>query len=411
MQKILLSVVFTTSVLMASQSLSELIEAAHQNELVDVYVQKEKGTKLSRESLKAAYMPRIDLGASGSFVDEKGTMDVGESYTAYATASVLVFDGFKRENALDELRSRINASSSDLKGYKKALSLEVTQAYFRLLNVYGDIEAQEQSKKQLQEELKRQKRFLSARIVTEEEVERIHAALANTEYEIATLQYSADKYESMLYTLSGIKIDALKESQLSIPKYKKPQQLDSIQSLRHQSDATRYLAEQSTSSYYPSLSVQDTYGFYDYQNYSEAFPIDRVDKQNRLMVVASMNLFDFFSSSKQKQSIMAQQQALSSQIAYEEKRSNANIALSKKAIERSYTLLDAANVGLSASLKTFEAIEKKYRANIVDYVKYLDALYQKSNAQAQLNRAENALQLAYAQYYYYAGFDIKEYVR
>lgn len=400
-----------STMLFASQELSLLIEAAHKNELVDVYVQQKNVASLNRESLKSSYLPRVDLGASANIVDEQGSIDVGQTYTAYAKASVVVFDGFRRENALDEARSRIDGSDSDLKGYKKALSLQVTQAYFNLLNVYSDIEAQEQSRKQLEEELKRQKRFFEARIVTEEEVERIHAALANTEYEIVTLQYSGDELESQLQTLTGIEIDKLEESHLEVPAFEIRDELDSITSLRHRSQATAYAAEQSTASYYPSLSVEDTYSFYDYNDIPGGFPIERVDQQNRLMIVANMNIIDFSSASKQKQSIMAQKQALDSQIAYEQKLSDANIILAKKAIARTKVLREAANRSLSASQKTFDAIEKKYQAKIVDYVKYLDALYQQRDAHAQFNRAKNAQQLAYAQYYYYSGFDIKEYIR
>ena len=66
-----------------------------------------------RSYYEAGYMPRIDLGGSAGFVDEKGTMDVGETYVGYAKASVVVFDGFKRENALDELREWMAARSYD----------------------------------------------------------------------------------------------------------------------------------------------------------------------------------------------------------------------------------------------------------------------------------------------------------
>lgn len=406
---LILSMVST--MLYATQELTRLIEAAHANELVDVYVQQSRVTSLSRESLKSSYLPRVDLGASANIVDEKGTIDVGQTYSAYAKASIMLFDGFKRENALDEYRSRIEKSEADLRGYKKALSLQVTQAYFDLLNVYSDIDAQEQSRKQLEEELKRQQRFFEARIVTQEEVERIHAALANARYEIVTLQYRADELASQLQTLTGIEISKLEGTQLMVPEFEEREELDSIASLRHQSRATAYAAEQSTASYYPSLSVEDTYSFYDYEDISTAFPIDRVDKQNRLMVIASMNILDFSSASKQRESILAQKQALDSQIAYEQKLSDANIVLAKKAIARTKVLLEAAQQSMSASQKTFDAIEKKYQAKIVDYVKYLDALYQQRDAQAQYNRAKNAQQLAYAQYYYYSGFDIKEFIR
>ena len=66
---------------------------------------------------------------------------------------------------------------------------------------------------------------------------------------------------------------------------------------------------------------------------------------------------------------------------------------------------------MKASNRTFEIIDKKYKARIVDYVKYLDALTQKTEAQAQFNRAMGALKISYARYYYFAGHDVKEYIK
>ncbi len=411
MKKLLILLIGAGSAAMAAQTLSQLIESAQQNDLVRAYVQRETSAALNRDALRAGYMPRIDLGGSAGFVDEKGTMDVGETYVGYAKASVVVFDGFKRENALDELRERMAARSFDLSGYKKSVALEVTQAYFNLQSVRGDIAAQEQSKKQLEEELSRQKRFLEAHIVTDEAVARIEAALANAAYDIAELRYREDELMATLKMLSGVNVEGVEPATLRLPHEEAPIENDAIAALRHNALATRYAAEQQNAHYYPTLMVEDTYSFYDYQNYTDTFPIERVDKQNRLQVVATMNLFDFFSASKAKESVMAQKYALDAQIAYESKRVDTNIALSRKGIARAEALMEAAEAALRASERTFETVEKKYHANIVDYVKYLDALYQKSKAQAQYTRAQNAMQLAYALYIYHAGFDIKEYVK
>lgn len=397
--------------LYAQEGLLILIESAHQNELVDIYKQNQKTAELNLDSLRSSYLPRIDIGARGVFVDETGSIDVGQTYTAFAEANVVLFDGFKRENANDELKQRAYASETDLNAYKKKLSLQIAQYYYRLLNIQSDIEAQEQNKKLLQQELVRQKRFLDVRIVTEEDVERINAALANADYQIAQLNYDTDELKAFLQTLTGIEIDSLIRSELQAPDYSHVEEFDSIKVLRHQSSAMYYAAEQSTSSYLPSVTLNDTYSFYDYDDEPSSFPIDRADQQNRLTLNLKMNLVDFSAGSKQKEALMAQKMAIDSKIAYENKLSKNNIELSKKAIERSKLLIHAAELALSASEKTFNSIEKKYHANVVDYVKYLDALYQKSNAQAQFNTARNALQLAYAQYFYYAGFDIKEFIK
>jgi outer membrane protein len=405
------ALLLSSSLLLAGEDLKMLLDAAHQNDLVEAYVQQTRSARLEYRSARSSYLPRVDLGASATLVDEKGSIDVGETYNAYAKASLTLFDGFKRENILDEKRSRIHASESDLEAYRKSLSLEVAQNYFNLLNLYGDIDAQLQNRKQLQEQLRRQERFLEARIVTAEEVERIKAALANADYQIEQLRYSAEALEYALHTLTGIVIDELLPSRIAEPGSLKTSEPDAIRALRYQAQATGYSAKQSNPAFYPTISVEDTYGFYEYRDEPTGFPIDRAEKQNRFMAVLSLNLLDFSSASEREQALMAQKNALESQIAYEQKRADADVQLSRKAITRAKALIAAAELALSASQKTYDAVEKKYNARIVDYVKFLDALYQKTDALAQYNRAKNTLQSAYAHYYYHAGYDLKEYVQ
>jgi outer membrane protein len=400
-----------SALLFGGEDLKMLLDSAHQNDLVDAYVQQTESARLDYRSAKSSYLPRVDLGASAVFVDEKGSIDVGETYNAYAKASLTLFDGFKRENTFKEKRSLIHASESDLDAYRKSLSLQVAQNYFNLLNLYGDIDAQLQNRKQLQEQLKRQERFLEARIVTAEEVERIKAALANADYQIEQLRYSAEELEYALHTLTGIEIDGLLPSRIAEPGFLETSELDAIRVLRYQAEATAYAAKQSNPAFYPTISVEDTYGFYEYRDEPTGFPIDRAEKQNRFMAVLSLNLLDFSSASEREQALMAQKNALESQIAFERKRADADLQLSIKAIARAKALIAAAELALSASQKTYDAVEKKYNARIVDYVKFLDALYQKTDALAQYNRAKNTLQSAYAQYYYHAGYDLKEYVQ
>jgi outer membrane protein TolC len=129
------------------------------------------------------------------------------------------------------------------------------------------------------------------------------------------------------------------------------------------------------------------------------------------MLNFKMNIIDFSAASEQKQVVMAEHKALKSQLTYKRKQINADLKLAERAIARSKKLVKASELYQKASNRTFEIIDKKYKARVVDYVKYLDALTQKTEAQAQYNRAIGALEISYARYYYYAGFDVKEYVK
>lgn len=393
-------------------SLSTLIEQAQNNELVEVYQQKLNSSGQTYEAIKSSYYPSVDLGAMAQLTSPKGPMDAGQIYNANVEASLVLLDGFKRENILDEKSSLKRSSGYELSQIKKQVSMEVATHYFTLKTIQADIAALHQKKEQLQEQLNRQEKFFRAKLTTEDNVERIRAAVANTDYEIESQLYSRDEVVSKLYTLTNEVVEQVDESTIIEPLAGKKDEMDSLKSLASQAEALRYKAEQADSSSYPTIILSDRYGYTEYKDDNlVAFGFERVNSQNVLMLNLSMNLWDFSAASEQRQAVMAEHNALKAQLAYKQKESNADLKLAERGIERSKKLLAAALLSQSASDRTFAIIDKKYQVRVVDYVKYLDALTQKIEAQAQYNRALGALEISYARYYYYAGFDVKEYVK
>lgn len=411
MKRLLLLWLAGSALLFAAEDLKTLLDAAAKNELVGAYEAQAEAARLLQQSVRASYLPRVDVGASASYLDKTGSIDVKESYSAYAKASLTLFDGFKRENLLEEREALSRVNEAELGQYRKELSLQVTRSYFELLNLRGDIDAQIQRRTQLEEQLGRQERFLEARIATEEEVERIKAAVANADYQIANLRYRADEQRATLFELTGLQVADPAENRFKIPQYGASVEPDAIRAMRQQSRALEASARQSTASYYPTVAVEDTYSFYDYEGEPASFPVERAKEQNRLMLSLSMSLLDFSAASKQKEALQAERLALERKIAYETKRSDTGVKLAIRSIERARALIQAAEQSLAASGKTLDSVTKKYRARVVDYVNYLDALYEHTDAMAQYNRAKNTLQSAYAQYYYDAGYDLKEFLQ
>jgi len=409
--KTLLMVALLT-VMAQAFDLTQLLEQAQKNERVQAYVDRYSAAKLTYDATKSAYLPRVDLGASGSFIDEKGSLDPGETYKAYAKANFVILDGFKRENLFKEQQKSEIASEFDLKAYKKALSLQVITLYFDYIKVSADIEALKLNRKQLEEQLDRFKLFYGAGIATDEDVQRLNAAVANAEYQTISQQYQLDTLQSQLELLSGMKLTGNPEKrEIILPQSVEAKTLDSLSAMQYRADALGYKAEQVDSAYYPTIALNDTYTFYQYENFDPAFPVDFVDKQNRLTVMLSMNLFDFSAASQQSQAIKLQQHAYEQELLFSKKSAEADKALALKAISRAKALLDAAKKSKEASDKTFEVVKTKYENRIVDYIRYLDALTKATEARAQYNRAISGLNSANAAYIYNLGEDPKEYVR
>ncbi len=394
-----------------SFDLPELIESSHQNEQVQFHFDRNRAAELSYQSAKSSYMPRVDLGGSASFIDKKGSFEPGDTYKAYAEANFIILDGFRRENLLDEKTMQQKATHYDLEGFKKALSLQVIQLYFNLEKVQEDIIALKKNREQLNEQLERFKLFYGAGIATEEDVERLNAAVANADYAIAARKFEVDSLVSRLELLSGHRLEgALTKRVIKEQFSSTAQTLDRLKALDFRTKALGYKAEQADASYYPTIALNDTYTYYDYQDFNPAFPVELVDQQNRLTLMLSINLTDFSAASEQRQAIQMEQSALQQQLIFEQKSATADRELALKAIGRAKTLLEAAQKSKEAFDKTLFVVTKKYEARIVDYIRYLDALSKATEARGQYNRAFSALNSARANYIYNLGEDPKEYV-
>jgi len=415
MKNIILILLSTMSIF--ASNLSELIQNAQQNELVEVYKSKLDSSTKVYDATRSAYLPKIEFGASGQFVSPPDSMGAAQIYNTYAQASVVLLDGFKRENILDEKNKLKDASKYDLAQIKKDISLQVSTIYFNLQIVYSDIASLEQSKKQLIEQLNQQQKFFEARLTTEDNVARIEAAIANMDYQIEVKKYQYDEYKTLLETLTNINIDKPTKQIIIEPVDVETNELDSIKSIQAQADSIGYKAQQLDSANYPTIVLSDKYSYTTFKDDSLedlsalGFDIERVNSQNTLMLSLSMNLFDFGATSKQKEAALSEQNALLSQLAYKKKETNADVKLALRAIQRAKKLLYASKLSQDASNRTYEIVHKKYKARVVDYVKYLDALSNKTESDAQYNRAQGALQISYAKYYHSAGLDIKEYIK
>ncbi len=400
-------------------NLGALIEKAQSNELIDVYKAKLTSATTAYDATKSSYYPRIDLGASGQLISPRDSLGAGQIYNVHAEASVIVMDGFRRENILDEKTKLRHASEYDLSQIKKDVALQVASLYFNLQIVQADIDALAQTREQLSEQLNQQKKFYEARLTTEDNVVRIEAALANLDYRVEVKRYDYDETMAKLYTLTNEVVEVVEDGGLVEPYYAQVAELDTLKSMAATAEAVKFKAEQVDSSYYPNIILSDRFGYTAYED--DAFDelagsplggsFERINTQNVLMLSLKMNIIDFSAASEQKQVVLAEHNALKAQLAYKRKQVNADLKLAERAVERSKKLLEASELSQKASNRTFEIIDKKYKARVVDYVKYLDALTQKTEAMAQYNRAVGALEISYARFYYFAGFDVKEYIK
>lgn len=403
------SLLLVAGALYGDTTLLSLIESAQHNDKMASLENQVLAADLTLQSTKNSYLPRVDAFANASMVDRTGGFDAKRSGAAGIRAEMIVFDGFKRENTISQSDAVKNSAQYDLAAQKKGLTLDVIQRYFELQNTFDAIVTNGVMRDQLNAQLIRLEKFKSAGLASEDTVMRIRSELSNAQYALEDLNYQSDRQKGDLEIISGQKISDLKPALLMEPSLTKIQEPDTLKALRYSRDAKQFEAEKTDAGYLPTIKIEDQYTYYDY--YNDPIASMRVDSQNKLTASLTMNLVDFSSASRAKQALAVQAQAKTSELAYASKEAQNNVQMAARYVQRSRILIDAAQSAFDASQKTFDAVKQKYEARIVDHITYLDALHSLTDATNQLSRAKRSLHYAYAAYYYYAGFDPKEFVQ
>lgn len=400
---------FAAAVLQAQSELPLLIESAHKNEQIASLNQRAAAADLSHKAARNSYMPRVDAFANVAVVDRTGGFDAKRTAVSGVKAQMILFDGFKRENALQQSIALQNGARHELLRGEKEVTLDVIQRFFEIQNTDDEIKTNTVMRDQLIAQLDRLEKFRSAGLASEDALMRIRAELAGARYTLEDLHYQSDRQRGELEVITNQKITDLAPSALAEPDLHRSEELDALKALRYSRDAKRFEAEKADAGFLPTVILEDQYSYYDY--YQDPIASMRVNSQNKVTASLSMNLVDFSSASVTKQALAAQAQAQSSELAYAAKEAKNNLEMAKRAIERAHVLIDASESAHDASVKTFDAVKQKYEARIVDYLTYLDALHALTDTANRLSRAKRSLHNAYAAYYYYAGLDPKEFVR
>ncbi len=393
-----------------SQSLKSILEYATKNSDIVVSKTQLQGAKSKNiEAKESDYYPTLDIGASYQTQNEKSTMLPGDVYTGYAKVSFDIYDGGKKSSALKQSKHEYKSSAFDTKSTKKSLSLQIVQDFFNIKSLKSSLSSREEANKSLLEQLTRMQRFYIAKLATKDDVDRLQAAYDTNVYEIESIKFEILSLKQSLELKVGKKITKLDDSRFLEFKEYDIELIDSVKSLISQKEALISNARSVESIYYPQIKIEDTYNMYDYGRDNHV-QIDTLNRQNTLMLSLNMRIFDNASVEKSKQVIMMNSQSINTQVSYFKKEQEMRYKLSYEAIKTNHIKIKSASSALTSASSAFKTISKKYDAGIVDNVTYLDALTSQTKAKALYETSLNDLEIAYANYYFYAGKNIEEFL-
>ena len=397
--------------LLCADDLKLLLDYATKNsDIVHTKVLTQDAKSKELASQKSAYYPTVDVGAFYERLDERSPFMPGDTYSGFVNVGVDIYDGGKKSSLVEQKQNELKSSGFDTEATKKSLSLEIVQDYFNIKTLQATIGAKEDAEKFLKAQLYRMNQFYIAKMATKDDVDRLQSAYDTNIYDIEATKLQLLSAKKILSLKVGKKVDDFGDSTFKEPTNESFEQSDAVKSLSAQKDSLTSGARALESVYYPVLRVEDSYSLYGYDRTDVQHP-EGATNQNKLMVTLGMRVFDNGSVEKSKEAVIANAEALNSQLNYQRKEQKVNFELSQEGIKTSKVEVASAKSALEAASSAFMTIEQKFNAGIADNVTYLDALSSLTNAKALYTKALNDSQNAYGTYYYYSGKNIEEFLK
>ncbi len=113
----------------------------------------------------------------------------------------------------------------------------------------------------------------------------------------------------------------------------------------------------------------------------------------------------------QKQSFRLAQLATEKNLAYKKNEQKKDEELYRKAIEVAQNQIKSAKASLISANLSYDNMKKRYDANLVTFTEYLQALSTKYDAESTFIQALNNYEIQKANYIFYSGQELEQYIQ
>jgi outer membrane protein TolC len=399
-----------------SHSLKTLINHANkENELIKAKEINIKSKQKEVDAAKSAYWPTVDIGASHSMLSPNYIASPGQVSSAYASVSMDLYDGGRKDALLRGKGFEHEASLFEKRAFENSITLEIVRHYYGIQKLKATLQALQERSAELKEQIKRVKKFIAAGLATQEEVDKLQSVYDNNDYTMENTKLLLVTSEENLQLLSGLPAKHLKRNRFKEPENVRFETFENTKMLQANANAVGEASNAIDAGYKPQVNLSDTYNrsHYDDTVSIAGFSGDGflIDNQNKLMISVNMRIFDNGKMDRESEAVKYQKMALLSQIDYAKKEQKMNFKLAGKSLETTRTKYKSAKSGLKAASSTYNVLKQKFEVGLVDNIAYLDALTQKTLAQARYKETLYDYEISKSIYYYYAGKDPKEFIQ
>ena len=403
---------FLVPMFLYSQNLEELVNLTIENRLVESSKQNLDALKDEYKSVQRGYLPKLDAGASYSINEHEYPNNPKKRANAYGSLNYLLYDGGKKYDIYDGYETNIKSGEKSLDALKNNLSLTVIQYYFDYLSLEAKKDAKQKEIEQLTAQEDRIGRFYNAGTTTEDELQKIVSRLQNAIVELQEIELNIITITHNLEYITGTQVSITDGSKLEDINnlIQKSPRFD-IQALDLSTQSKQSVAQAQKSGYYPTITLDNTFNYYD-NNYDRKInDTDINNHQNVASANMKWNLFSFGQTKYQYESKQKEYLASRSNFEYEKNKADVDLQLALKSYNIAKAKIKSTEATLKAAQSAYEIIKSKFENGLIDNVAFLQSLTEKYDAISQHKKAINDLEVKKATIIYHSGEKLQEYIR
>jgi len=403
---------FLVPIFLYSQNLEELVNLTIENRLVESSKQNLDALKDEYKSVQRGYLPKLDAGASYSINEHEYPNNPKKRANAYGSINYMLYDGGKKYDIYDGYETNIKSGEKSLDALKNNLSLTVIQYYFDYLSLEAKKDAKQKEIEQLTAQEDRIGRFYNAGTTTEDELQKIVSRLQNAIVELQEIELNIITITHNLEYITGTQVSITDGSKLEdINNLIQKNPRFDIQALDFVTQSKQSVAQAQKSGYYPTVTLDNTFNYYD-SNYDRKInDTDINNHQNIASANMKWNLFSFGQTKYQYESKQKEYLASRSNFEYEKNKADVDLQLALKSYNIAKAKIKSTEATLKAAQSAYEIIKSKFENGLIDNVAFLQSLTEKYDAISQHKKAINDLEVKKATIIYHSGEKLQEYIR
>ena len=301
---------------------------------------------------------------------------------------------------------------------KQSIYLQVIQEYYSYFNNLSQLLSLKRKYEEVLSDETRVKKLYDAGLSTIDDLESLRSQLSLTEYQIADMKLSVEQNLLMLKYLTNLDFDGLSRQDIATPRLSSEEQRQDIIALSEQTKALEFQKRQYH--FYPTITLADNYSYRieapafinDTSNPNASFfKAMYPDHSNTISLTATFQLFDKIATGFQRQSYQLNKLSKQKELAYKQAEKAKDEALYRKRLEIARSQIRSSEASLKSANISFENVRKRYNSQLVNFTDYLRSLSTKYDAESTYNQALNNYELQKANYIFYSGQQIQDYVK